>query len=226
MNTRPLLLGHRGVRGLRYGVRENTIAAFDLALQYGCDGFEFDVRLTADGAAVICHNPKASGTIIGKASIGQIRALPLLDDVLARYAGRAFLDIELKVAGLEACLLSALAKHPPKKRYVVSSFVPEILFEFSTREKSIPLGLICEARRELQRWPELPIQYVIVKQSLISAKLIADVHRADKKLIVWTVNRRDTMLRMSTLGIDGIISDKADLLVRTLGNRDTWSGVR
>jgi glycerophosphoryl diester phosphodiesterase len=58
--TRPLLLGHRGARGIR-SIPENTIASFDRALADGCDGFEFDVRLTADGEAVICHDPVFRG---------------------------------------------------------------------------------------------------------------------------------------------------------------------
>jgi glycerophosphoryl diester phosphodiesterase len=213
---RPLLLGHRGVRGRRYRVRENTIAAFDLALEQGCDGFEFDVRLTADARAVICHNPRSAGITIAQAAAEKVRSLPSLADVLARYASRAFLDIELKVLGLEDCLLPVLAKYPSKRGYVVSSFLPEVLVSIRARDESIPLGLICETRRELQRWPELPIQYVMPKQSLVTGKLLSDLHAAGKKALVWTVNRREAMLRLAQWGVDGIISDKADLLVDAL----------
>ena len=48
MAIRPLLLGHRGARAEK-SISENTLASFDLALAQGCDGFEFDVRLAADG---------------------------------------------------------------------------------------------------------------------------------------------------------------------------------
>ena len=61
--SRPLLLGHRGARGLK-SIPENTLAAFDRALADGCDGFEFDVRLTADGQAVVHHDPK-TGDLLG-----------------------------------------------------------------------------------------------------------------------------------------------------------------
>src|SRR5579885_71284 len=106
MNSRPLLLGHRGVRGRPYGVRENTIPAFDLALQHGCDGFEFDVRLSADGCGVICHDARFGNSSIAKSKAAKLPDLPLLEQVIERYADRAFLDIELKVAGLDACLLT------------------------------------------------------------------------------------------------------------------------
>ena len=55
-NSRLLRLGHRGARALT-SIPENTLASFDRALADGCDGFEFDVRLTADGEAVVCHDP-------------------------------------------------------------------------------------------------------------------------------------------------------------------------
>lgn len=216
MNQRPLLLGHRGVRGRTYGVRDNTIAAFDLALEHGCDGFEFDVRLAADGRAVVCHNARSAGTNILKASSEQLRGLPLLEDALVRYAERAFLDIELKVPGLESCLLSLLAKYVPQRGYVVSSFLPKVLIDIRERNESIPLGLICETRQELRRWPELSIQYVIAKQSLILPKLVADLHSVSKDLFAWTVNMRASMLRLRDWGVDGIISDKPDLLVAAL----------
>jgi glycerophosphoryl diester phosphodiesterase len=216
MRPRPLLLGHRGVRGRDYRVRENTIAAFDLALEHGCDGFEFDVRLAADGRAVVCHNARSAGINILKASSEKLRRLPLLEDVVIRYAERAFLDIELKVPGLESCLLSLLANYVPQRGYVVSSFLPKLLIDLRARHESMPLGLICETRQELRRWPELPIQYVIAKQSLITPKLIADLHSASKDLFAWTVNRRELMLRLRDWGVDGIISDKPDLLVAAL----------
>ncbi|MBZ5549684.1 MAG: glycerophosphodiester phosphodiesterase [Acidobacteriia bacterium] len=63
--TQPLLLGHRGARASR-NIPENTLASFELCLQHGCDGFEFDVRRSADGAAVICHDAKYNGMEIAK----------------------------------------------------------------------------------------------------------------------------------------------------------------
>src|SRR5246127_5890377 len=98
--ARPLLLGHRGARAQK-SIPENTLASFDQALADGCDGFEFDVRLTLDGKAVVCHEPEVGGIQIAQASVEQLTALPQLQQVLARYQERAFLDIELKVSGLE-----------------------------------------------------------------------------------------------------------------------------
>src|SRR5271166_4716522 len=109
MEIRPLLLGHRGARAQK-SIPENTLASFDLALAQGCDGFEFDVRLTADGQAVVCHNAKTRGLTIARTSAEKL-ALPLLREVLTRYQSTAFLDIELKVSGLETITADLLRQH-------------------------------------------------------------------------------------------------------------------
>ena len=83
-SPRPLLLGHRGARALK-SIPENTLASFDRALADGCDGFEFDVRLSAGGTAVVCHDAQTGNFEIASASAEQLSALPQLRDVLARY---------------------------------------------------------------------------------------------------------------------------------------------
>lgn len=123
-HLRPLLLGHRGARR---GVPENTFFAFDRALRAGCDGFEFDVRLSSDGRGVVCHDPTLHGVEIAKSSFSALLAacegksnplsnygpqLHCLEDVLAKYADCAFLDIELKTVGLEEATLKLLARFP------------------------------------------------------------------------------------------------------------------
>lgn len=216
MASRPLLLGHRGLRSRSLRIRENTIAAFDLALKHGCDGFEFDVRLTADSRPVICHGSRFAGITIARAACERLRALPFLDDVLARYRSRAFLDIELKVPDLEGHLVEAISRFPPQRGYVVSSFLPEVLVTLRARSQSIPLGIICETRKQLGAWRELPVEYVIAHEPLITPGLIAAAHAAGKKVFAWTINRKASMLRLANSGVDGIVSDKTELLVATL----------
>src|SRR5215471_5790186 len=108
--ARPLLLGHRGARATKT-IPENTIASFDLALRHGCDGFEFDVRLTAEGECLICHDPAIRGVEVAEAKKNDFPEQPTLEEVLDRYAGKAFLDIELKVAGLEDRAVNLLWQH-------------------------------------------------------------------------------------------------------------------
>src|SRR5208282_4364964 len=152
----PLLLGHRGARSVR-NIPENSLESFDLCLKHGCDGFEFDVRLSADGQAVICHDAATDGMKIANTASPRL-LLPSLEDVLREFAGRAFLDIELKVAGLERQTLAELLKHPPPKGYVVSSFLPEVLSAIRHLDPTIPLGFLCETRDQLLGWRQAPVE--------------------------------------------------------------------
>jgi glycerophosphoryl diester phosphodiesterase len=211
----PLLLGHRGARAEK-SIPENTLASFDLALADGCDGFEFDVRLTADGQAVICHDATTRGLPIAESSAEKL-ALPSLREVLARYQSTAFLDIELKVSGLETITADLLRELAPARGFVVSSFLPEVLRAVHGLDVTIPLGLICETRAEFIRWPQLPVEYVIPHHRLVRQSLIHEIKAAGKKTLVWTVNATVDMKRFSKWGVDGIVSDHPKRLARALG---------
>jgi glycerophosphoryl diester phosphodiesterase len=211
--SRPLLLGHRGARAVK-AIQENTLASFDRALADGCDGFEFDVRLTADEQAVVCHDPKGNSLEIAAVSAQQLPALPRLRHVLERYR-TAFLDIELKVLGLEKIVIEALrGRH--NRQFVVSSFLPEVLTTLHAADVAVPLGLICETKPQLLSWNQLPVEYVVAHRSLAREGLIREAHAAGKKVVVWTVNAAAEMKRFAAWGIDGIISDDTSLLCRTL----------
>jgi glycerophosphoryl diester phosphodiesterase len=212
----PLLLGHRGARASR-SVPENTFASFDLALAHGCQGFEFDVRLTGCGRALVCHDPEVGGVTVSYATRDQLLDLPRLEEVLERYGRRVFLDIELKVPGLEPKVLAMLRQYPPAFDYVVSSFLADVLMELKARSALIPLGLICDKRSMLEHWQKVPVDYLIAHESLLEQSLVEAVHAAHRKILVWTVNDEKSMLRLASWGVDGIISDDTQLLARTLG---------
>lgn len=212
--SRPLLLGHRGARAVK-AIPENTVASFDRALADGCDGFEFDVRLTADDDAVVCHDAKTGGFDISRASAKEVSQLPRLRDVLQRYRD-SFLDIELKVKGLERITLDLFLRHKPRRGFVLSSFMPGALKSLRALDATVPLGLICESKTQLRYWSELSIQFVIVQQELAETELIRKIKGAGKKVMVWTVNDSAEMLRLAENGVDGIISDDTGLLCKTL----------
>ncbi len=214
MANRPLLLGHRGARADK-GIPENTVASFDRALADGCDGFEFDVRLTADGEAVVCHDAKLGRMKVEWSTAKELTHLPRLQDLLSRYRD-SFLDIELKVKGLERITADLFLRHKPRRGFVVSSFVPGILKGVQAQDKTIPLGLICETATQLRLWTELSLAYVIPHYDLVDADLIRKIKGAGKKIIVWTVNAAADMQRFAEWGVDGIISDDTKLLCQTL----------
>jgi len=216
----PLLLGHRGARASRH-IPENTLASFELCLEHGCDGFEFDVRRSADGEAVICHDATHNGMAIANARAKSL-ALPRLEEVLQRFSSRAFLDIELKVPGLEQQTMAALRKHPAQKGYVVSSFLPEVLRAIHLLDASVPLGLLCENRHQLRSAgragaPVAPsLTWVIPRADLVDQALVQEVHASGKNVMVWTVNDAEKMRLLSDWGVDAIISDETELAVRSL----------
>jgi glycerophosphoryl diester phosphodiesterase len=206
----PLLLGHRGARASRH-IPENTLASFELCLEHGCDGFEFDVRRSADGQALVCHDPVVRGLEIASTPARDL-ALPTLQEVLRQFSTRAFLDIELKVAGLEAQTIAALRVHPPQKGYVLSSFLPEVLTALHHLDAAVALGFIFEQRAGMNHWQKLPVAWVIPQYELADQALIRQAHAAGKRVMAWTANRVEHMQQLKETGVDGIVSDETQLL--------------
>jgi glycerophosphoryl diester phosphodiesterase len=222
LSEKPLLLGHRGARR---DAPENTFAAFELALAHGCDGFEFDVRLTADRRFVICHDPRLAGLDLETSRCHQLApGTPCLPDVLQKFAARAFLDIELKVSGLESDVASMVRDHPPQRGYFISSFLPQVIERLSATDNTLPLGLICDSQRQLDAWTRPPIQAVFLERHLATAAIVETLHAANKKVFVWTVNRERDMRRFAQLAVDGIISDDTKLLAQTMRKDKPRSG--
>jgi len=208
----PILLGHRGASK---HAPENTFQAFDLAVQHGCDGFEFDSRLTQDLRALVCHDPKHQGRLLAECSASSFR-LPALDDVIARYSNSAFMNLELKVEGLHELVVAAYKAHAPR-RFLVSSFLPGAIQQLHSLKPHFPLGLICKSQEQLAVWRDIPIEAVMAHGSLVDVELRSETARAGKQLFVWTVNRASEMLRFGEMCVDGIISDDTALLAKTFG---------
>jgi glycerophosphoryl diester phosphodiesterase len=216
-----LVLGHRGARDY---ARENTVAAFDLALAQGAHGFEFDVRFTRDLHSVICHDPKFHGLVIRRSSLKQVRAacasskeIPLsLAGVLERYSRSAFLDIEVKVRGIEEIVVREVRRARPEG-YFISSFLPGVLRRLHALAPWLVLGALAQTTWQLRRWRRLPVEYVVPHYRLLSKRLVDKLHAGGKTVITWTVNDPRKMLRAAAMGVDGIISDDPKLLVETLG---------
>jgi len=215
MQVLPLLLGHRGTR-VSPSFPENTLQGFDAALDQGCNGFEFDVRATADRELVIVHDPKCGRLTVARASRSDLPELPSLKEVLRKYGRRAFLDIELKVQWMEPAVLELLRAHTPVCGYVVSSFLAAVILELRVRRSALQLGIICDKPAQLRRAWDLPVDYMILEQSLVRRDVVQEVQAARRKLLVWTVNRPESMLRLADWGADGIISDNPALLAHTL----------
>jgi len=125
---------------------------------------------------------------------------------------RSKFDIELKVSGLEEIVLEVLGEHPPQKGFVVSSFLPEPLVALRSLDAELPVGLICETTPQYREWHNLPVQFVIPHHTLIDINIIQELHEAGRRVLAWTVNLEERMLQLRDRGVDGIISDRTDLL--------------
>ena len=103
---RPMIVAHRGASA---ELPENTLAAFDLAVERGADAIEFDVRLTADGVPIVLHDPDLTRTTdhegsvctmsldrVRRARIEGEHEIPTLIEALALLSGRVAVDIEVK----------------------------------------------------------------------------------------------------------------------------------
>jgi glycerophosphoryl diester phosphodiesterase len=222
------LLGHRGARhdSLKNGAPENTLPAFDLAMEHGAQGFEFDVRSTRDRQAIVCHDPKFNRLVIRRHTLKQLRATcdsprqtpPTLEDVLDRYGRSAFLNIEVKVRGMEELVVHAVKRARPQ-RYFISSFLPGVVRKLHALDHGLVLGALAQTPWQLRRWRILPVRYVVPHYRLLSRRLVERLHDAGKTVITWTVNERKQMLRAADMDVDGIISDDTKLLVESLGRR-------
>jgi glycerophosphoryl diester phosphodiesterase len=225
LSAKLLLLGHRGAR---IYAPENTIAAFDLALDHGVAGFEFDVRCTRTRQSIICHDNKFNRMVVRKRTLEQIQAScslegkpPCLEDVLERYSRTAFLNIEVKVRGMEQVVVEAMKRFPPQRGYFVSSFLPSVVRKLHALDKSLVLGAISKSYWHLRRWKMLPVTYVVPHYGLLTTKLIDELHAAGKTVVTWTVNDPRKMRSAAAMGVDGIISDDTKLLMETMGGTAT-----
>lgn len=143
-------------RGANKRAPQNTLPAFQKALEIGCDGFETDVHLSKDGVPIICHNDTIDATSNGSGRISDLTLeqlksydfgsyfsrefagtpLPTLDEFLALAAqgGIKILNIELKKEPdddrrdeLVSKTLEAVERHGLNDSLLISSFCPKIL---------------------------------------------------------------------------------------------------
>ncbi len=237
---RPVLLGHRGARprspfGLAVRAEnippENSLACFEYALAHGCDGFEFDVRVTRDGRLVLCHNAWVRGykvsasffeSLCSRGGIG----LACLEDVLQAFGDRAYLDIEAKVPGGEELIVKAIRRCRPRCGYLVSSFLPEVLRRLHSLDPKLPLGYVCNRSYNISLWRKLPIEVFLPHYKLITQTLVDQVHDRGLQVFTWTVNHEKELRQLAAWGVDGLISDDPRLLRRTLQPADGFGAKR
>jgi len=176
----------------------------------GAKGFEFDVRRSRDGRLVVIHNPRHGRLRVARATAAQL-GLPLLDDVLKEFSS-AWLDIELKVKGIEKPVLALARRHLNPNRYVVTSFRKSVVREVKRLSPSTPTGwLFKRTLLLLPRWARRPnLDYLCPHHTVLTPRLARAARERGLGLITWTVNTPAAMQRMKDLGVDVVITDFPD----------------
>lgn len=217
------VLAHRGARG---HAPENTLAAFDKALELHARWIELDVQLH-DGQLWVFHDQRLerctdgkgwlvdhAASALRKLDAGGGQQIPFLHEVLHHLRGRIGVNLELKTgegtaAATATALRTALASGWKAEQFLVSSFHLPELREFKRRLPDIALGvLLCGVPLGLaEAASELGAQVVSVDRDFADPALIADAHARGMKVYVFTVNEREDIARFRELGADGVFTD-------------------
>ncbi|CAN5510958.1 glycerophosphodiester phosphodiesterase [soil metagenome] len=221
----PLILAHRGASA---SARENTLAAFRLAVVHNADGIELDVRRTADDVLVIHHDSEVAGLgPIVQMRLEELRRdatwIPTLDEALD-VTGDLLLDIEVKSdpgepdhdpdQGMAERVAAWVDRHRLHDRTVVTSFDPGAVAAVRAHRPAVATGLLVEvfepvevaialAATEGHRWV-LPHHSSLREQAVA---VIAAAHREQIAVVAWTVDDAELMRSLAAAGIDGIITN-------------------
>ncbi|WP_062210260.1 glycerophosphodiester phosphodiesterase family protein [Demequina oxidasica] len=246
-NGLPIALAHRGfsLDGL-----ENSMRAFQSAVDLGYGYLETDAHGTLDGVAVALHDATldrttdATGEVSNRrwdsvkvARIGGIEPVPALEDVLGTWPT---VKVNIDVKGVSAIepVAKVIEKTKSHDRVCIGSFSAD------RRRKTLKLlsrpVASPAAQREAIGWligsvlgadPEITLGEVDALQipwrngrvKFLRKRQVASAHEAGRQIHVWTINDRDEMVELLDLGVDGIVSDRADILKEVLVERGQWA---
>lgn len=240
--ARPMVVAHRGASTEQ---PENTITAFEAAIDAGGDAVEFDVRMTADGHAVVMHDPDVSRTtdgtgLVSEMALEEIRKLgvPTLEEALRCLSGRAAADIEIKnlpgepdytperEPAVEATL-AALDAVGFSGSVIISSFNPASIAHSRALRPDVPTGLLTEyevdADEALIQATQHGHLWVLpfVSKVLDAGERFAErVHDAGMLLGVWIADDPDTARMLFQRGVDAVATNDPRTIV-PIRNRST-----
>ncbi|ADF54516.1 glycerophosphodiester phosphodiesterase [Zunongwangia profunda] len=218
-----LKIGHRGAKG---HVAENTLESIKKAMLLKVDMIEIDVHLCKTGELVVIHDEELGNTtsgngVVSDKSLAQIKSfrtregyqIPTLSEVLELIQDKVILNIELKGEGTAEPVLKCLQKFPESK-ILISSFSFNELMSLRSLNPEIPVAVLTEndlsmaflQARHLKAFSIHPYYKMVTRD------FIADCHRNDIKVYVWTVNKPEKIKKLKSLDVDGIFSDFPDRL--------------
>lgn len=239
------VFAHRGAKAV---APENTMPAFQLALDMGVDGIELDVQCSKDGALVVIHDFTVDRTTdrcgkVADLTLAELRELdagsafgpefagtriPSLHDVLDLVGDRCIVNIEIKTlaydGGDEADeVAQVIAERRLHGQVIVSSFNPMALIKLRNLDRNIPLGLLYSNQLPgylMQAWlgPLMDPDALHPHHRLVDMAYMARARELGKAVNTWTVNEVEEAQRLAALGVDAIISDVPDAILAALAS--------
>jgi glycerophosphoryl diester phosphodiesterase len=236
LGIRPLVLAHRGASAY---APENTLAAFDLALEIGAPAFETDVRATADGHLVLLHDERVDRTTSGSGpvahlSLAQVQTLdagswfgprfageriPTLPTFLARYGGRVRLRLEVKGEDLEARLLSAVGAVGLLAQVEFSSFSWEVVECLCALSAEARVGWLVQAvdPEIIHRAAGAGLRFLSGRADLLTPQILDDGRAAGLEVGAWGVRDDELLAKVIRINVDSFTSNWPDRALRLLG---------
>jgi glycerophosphoryl diester phosphodiesterase len=238
----PWIIAHRGASG---HAPENTLAAFERAVELGAGFIETDLHLTRDARFVAIHDRTLERTTNGRGAVrdftlAELRELdaglwfdrqfsglqiPTLEEILAfarKHDVVFYFEIKYEAAwGMHHALVAALQTVENAARSIVISFDPETLLALRRLDASVMMGLLAEeARRDLVKVAlDAGARQLCPRWDIVTQELVEQAHRADLHVVTWTVNEPEKMRAAMDAGVDGIMTDLPDRLRAAIEDR-------
>ena len=231
-------------RGASTETPENTMAAFQKAIDDMADYIELDVQLTSDGEVIVMHDSNAYRTTgvdenIANMTYKEVRRLdagswysveykgekvPGLREVLELAQGKIKLNIELKPADnseeLARKTVALIEKYNMENDCVITSFSSSALSAAKSCDENIRVGYILSAAYG-DYYDMKNIDFFSVNAAFLSKRTIDAIHNSGKQVYAWTVNNKDSIKNLTNKGVDGVITDNPVLARETIYSRDT-----
>jgi glycerophosphoryl diester phosphodiesterase len=233
--------------------RENSMAAFAAAVDLGFRYVETDAHGTRDGVAVALHDESLDRTtdatgmvadlpwdVVRRARIGGTEPVPKLEDVLGTWPD-VRVNIDVKAASGIRPVADAIERTASHDRVCVTSFsaarrratLARLSRPVATSAgTSEVVGFLAGARLRLAPVARLALGAVHALQvpvrqgrvTVVDERTVTAAHATGRHVHVWTINDAAEMGRLIDLGVDGIVTDRADLLRDVLRARGLWAG--
>ncbi|MBA2529419.1 MAG: glycerophosphodiester phosphodiesterase [Euzebyales bacterium] len=239
---RPVIVGHRGVRG--QGPQENTPAAFAAAAAAGAQWIELDARRSADGPLVVCHEGwTPDGTPVVDCTAAALRhrwGIVTLAEALSTLPAAVGVDLEVKnlpgepdfaeetaaeVADLVSRTAAAVRSHLTGRPLLVSCFNPLTLAALTDELPGTPAGLITYDTVAVATAADLALEYgatvvcVRLGSPGLDAATFLEVHQRGLAIFVWTVNSSEDARSLAEVGADALCTDDPALVLAALAAR-------